>query len=329
MIEWQLTAQDFARLRFRHSPLSEALFSLYMLHSDHVHPLHRQWAKTARERLTQLDTTLLRAIAPPRHVIITPPVDLNEANTIERQLQLLADTPPDLLRAELEGVWRGIPMPDAARQVIADGPAGARRVAQALGAYWNAVIAPYWEQMQAVLDAELAYRARQLTVGGISALLKDLHPELEFDHATICINGRYGTNYRKEGDGLLLVPSVFAGASLFVDSGGPGRPAIFYAPRGIGAVWEKHSRPESTDPLSALIGCSRASIMAAIAAPKTTTSLAGELGLSCATVSEHLAVLKRCGLVTSWRSGRCVLYQRTSLASGILSAFSDVHLSAG
>lgn len=43
-------------------------------------------------------------------------------------------------------------MPDAARQVIADGPAGARRVAAALAAYWEAVIAPDWEHMSAVIE---------------------------------------------------------------------------------------------------------------------------------------------------------------------------------
>ncbi len=34
----------------------------------------------------------------------------------------------------------------------------------------------------------------------------------------------------------------------------------------------------------------------------------------------HLATLKACGLVTSWRSGRRVLYQRTPLAASLLAA---------
>ncbi len=154
-----------------------------MLHSGQVHPLYRGWAEFARERLRTLDTTLLQAIAPPRRT----------------QLKLVASWPPELLRAELEGVWQGLPMPDAARQLIADGPAGARRVAAALAVYGEAVMAPDWEHMRAVIDAEIAYRARQLVLGGISAMLNDLHPRLQLDHATIRLNKTGQQNYGRLG----------------------------------------------------------------------------------------------------------------------------------
>jgi DNA-binding transcriptional ArsR family regulator len=320
MIELRMAPGDFARLRFAYSPLSEAINSLYMLHSGRVHALHRRWAETARERLSVLDTTLLRAIVPPVGFVLTPPVDLNGANTIEHQLQLLADWPPSLLRAELEALWQGLPMPAAARQVIADGPAGARRVSMALGTYWKIAIAPHWDQMQAVLDADIAYRAQQVTLGGISALLKDLHPDLQFRQSTIHISGT-GRNYDLEGNGLLLIPSVFAGSCLVFDPGSLGLPTLDYAPRGLGTVWDNNgTTPIGEDPLTALIGLSRTAILRNAELPRTTTDLARELSLSGASVSVHLSILKRCGMVTSWRSGRRVLYQRTPLASSILSA---------
>jgi DNA-binding transcriptional ArsR family regulator len=37
-------------------------------------------------------------------------------------------------------------------------------------------------------------------------------------------------------------------------------------------------------------------------------------------VSAHLDVLRRAGLVTSWRAGRRVLYQTTPLARSVLAA---------
>jgi len=37
-------------------------------------------------------------------------------------------------------------------------------------------------------------------------------------------------------------------------------------------------------------------------------------------VSAHLAMLRRSGLVTSWRAGRRVLYQLTPLARSVLAA---------
>jgi DNA-binding transcriptional ArsR family regulator len=62
----------------------------------------------------------------------------------------------------------------------------------------------------------------------------------------------------------------------------------------------------------------RAAILSCLALPKSTTDLARELGQSAPSVSFHLSVLRRNGLVTSWRSGRRVLYRRTPLASGLL-----------
>jgi DNA-binding transcriptional ArsR family regulator len=301
---------DFAQLRFAYSPLSEAISSLYMLHSGRVHALHRQWAETAREQLRDLDTTLLRAIVPPVGSVLTPPLDLNGANTIEHQLQLFADWPPSLLRAELETLWQGLPM-----------PAGARRVATALGTYWKAVIAPHWDQMRAVLDADIAYRAQQVTLGGISALLKDLHPQLQFHQSAIRINRTGYRNYDLEGNGLLLIPCVFAGSCLMFDPGSLGLPTMGYRPRGLGTVWDNNGTiPGAEDPLTDLIGPSRTAILRNAELPRTTTDLARELGVSGATISVHLSILKRCGMVTSWRSGRRVLYQRTPLAASILSA---------
>jgi Bacterial regulatory protein, arsR family len=319
MIELRMAPGDFAQLRFAYSPLSEAINSLHMVHSGRVTGLHRRWADSAREQLRDLDTTLLRAIVPAGVNVLTPPIDLNGANTIEHQLRLFADWSPSLLRAELESLWQGLPMPAAAREVIADGPAGARRVAMALGAYWNAAIAPHWDQMRAVLDADIAYRAQQVTLGGISALLKDLHPQLQFRQSTIRINKTGDRNYDLEGNGLLLIPCVFAGSCLLFDPGSLGLPTMGYRPRGIGTVWDTNGTTPG-DPLTALMGPSRTAILRTAELPRTTTDLARELSLSGPTISEHLSILKRCGMVTSWRSGRRVLYQRTPLAASILSA---------
>jgi DNA-binding transcriptional ArsR family regulator len=321
MSELRLAPGDLTRLRFAYSPLSEAINSLHMLHSGQVHPLHCRWAETARKQLRDLDTTLLRAIVPPGGAVLTPPLDLNGANTIKHELQLLADWPPSLLRAELETLWQGHPMPAAARQVIADGPAGVRRVAMALGTYWNAAIAPHWDQMRAVLDADIAYRAQQVTLGGISALLNDLHPRLQLRQSVIFINQTCNRDYDLEGKGLLLIPSVFAGSHLMFDPGSLGLPSMVYRPRGLGTVWENNrTTPAAGDPLSAFIGHARTAILRNTELPRTTTDLARELRLSSATISVHLSILKRCGMVSSWRSGRRVLYQRTPLASSILAA---------
>ena len=318
-----MAAEDLTRLRFGYSPLAEVIASLRVLHSGCVHPLHRRWAEEARHRLRALDTTVLRAIVPPGPAALTPPVDISTAASIQQQLRLVADWSPHQLRAELETVWCGRPMATAAREVIRDGPAGAHRVATALAAYWDTALAPHWDRMRAVLEADIAYRARHATLSGISAMMNDLHPHLQLNHSTIHLAKTFPTGnqaHKAGGTGVLLMPSIFSGPEVRFDPGTLGSPAITYSPRELHTAWENSTSTATTDPVSALIGKGRTAILRSTALPATTTSLAQELHLSGATVSVHLAILKSCGMVTSWRSGQRVYYQRTPLATSILTA---------
>ena len=324
MIRLRMSAADLERMRFAYSPLTEAAESLYMLHSGRIHPLHRGWFEMTGEVLRKADTALLRAVIPANGSIAgfllggtTDP-----ATSIEDQLQLLADLPPEQVRADLEGVWSGDQMPPAARQLIAEGPGGGRRLADALWRYWQAGIEPYWRQIRALLDADVAYRVGRLARGGIEALMSDLHPELEMvDHA-IQIVRKPRSEHDLTGAGLLLVPCVFAWPHLIAGLAATGTPSLTYGPRGIGTLWETGAQPppDDDDALGALLGRTRAVILTRVALPRSTTDLARELSQSPPAVSAHLSILRRCGLVTSWRSGRRVLYQRTPLASSIVIA---------
>ena len=92
---------------------------------------------------------------------------------------------------------------------------------------------------------------------------------------------------------------------------------LTYGARGAGDVW-RALRPDRR--LAALVGRSRARLLDHLDLPATTTGLAVTLGLSAPAVSRHLGVLESCGLVTAWRAGRTVLYQRTELARTMLDA---------
>ena len=207
-----------------------------------------------------------------------------------------------------------------AQAVIAEGAAGARRLADELWRYWSVAIEPHWRELRAVLEDDVAYRAGRLTGGGVDALLSSLHPEISVQGEILRIDkSRHSVEHDLAGDGLLLVPSVFAWPNLVVDKS-PDRPAsLLYACRGVGTLWGGDSRdPEyDDDALGALLGQSRAAILSHLTLPKSTTDLARELGQSPPSVSFHLSVLRRNGLVTSWRSGRRVLYRRTPLATAL------------
>ena len=199
---------------------------------------------------------------------------------------------------------------------------GGTRIAEALHEYWTIAIKPYWPQIRAVLDADVAYRASRLAGGGIEALLNDLHPQLELaEHAIHVQSTARPREHELGGAGLVLVPCVFAWPHVMADFGAGNAPSITYAPRGIGDLWpDVATPPPDGEALTALLGRTRSAILLGVGLPKSTSDLAAELRQSMATVSGHLSVLKRAGFVTSWRVGRRVLYQRTPLATTVAAA---------
>jgi DNA-binding transcriptional ArsR family regulator len=123
------------------------------------------------------------------------------------------------------------------------------------------------------------------------------------------------------GQGLLLVPSVFTWPKLVVSTTTPGQARLIYGARGVARLWEPDHEPEADDdPIGALLGRTRAAILWRLDLPHTTTQLARALGQSPSAISQHLAVLRRTALVTSWRSGRSTLSRRTPLATSLLYA---------
>jgi DNA-binding transcriptional ArsR family regulator len=326
MILVRLSPVDLERLRFAYSPLAEVAESLYVLHSGQVPLLHRGWFDQIRTGLRHADMPVLRAIVPaPRpHVASFLLAGARKPSTsIDVQLAAVAGCSTARLRADLEVVWRG-DLPDDTKQVLEHG--GGPRIAEALQQYWQVAIEPFWPQIRAVLDADVAYRASRLARGGIEALLTDLHPELELaEHAIEVQSSAAGSEHELRGAGLLLMPCMFAWPHVMIDIDAGNAPSITYAPRGIGELWPQTAPSDrSPDALADLLGRTRAAILRAVTLPKSTSDLAVELDQSMPAVSAHLAVLRRSGLVSSWRVGRRVLYQLTPLARSVLAASGGV-----
>jgi DNA-binding transcriptional ArsR family regulator len=324
MIQLRLSSAVLARTRFAYSPLAEAVKSLYVVHSGTIHPLHRGWYDRVRGDLRRVDNDLLRGVVPPGgHIAEFLFVGATGIETtIEDQLHLVANWPAEHFLCELEQAWHGVGVTAAARRLLEE-PDAAQRVAVELERYWQQVLAPYWPRLRSVLDADVAYRLDRLARGGIGALLSDLHPSLQVTDDDIRINSL--TDGDIDGDGgLTLVPCVFVWPRLWVELGLLGQPSLTYGARGIGTLWaERSTEPDREDTLGELLGRSRAEILVGLRLPRSTTDLAQEIGLTPATVSSHLSILRRSGLVTCWRSGRRVLYQRTALASMMISASTD------
>jgi hypothetical protein len=143
-----------------------------------------------------------------------------------------------------------------------------------------AAIEPHWPAMRTILDDDVAFRASQLTRGGIGAMLTGLHPQVSVSDEMLYI-AKNATSEKKDlsGQGLLLVPSVFVWPNVVVAVGAGGPPSVTYGARGVGRFGDRDAMKSADDhppgALGALLGRSRADILLAL--PASTTELAVNL----------------------------------------------------
>ena len=201
--------------------------------------------------------------------------------------------------------------------MLLDDPArGMAELTELMTAYWRRVIEPHWPAIRATLEADIAYRAGRLAEGGPLAAFADLHEEARWRDGALVVDRPYESTVELAGRGLLLVPVAFAWPQLWAMIDPPWQPAVVYAPRGVATLWEPAEH--APDALADLLGRRRAAILAAL--PATTQELAARHAASPAGVSEHLAVLRRAGLITGRREGRAVRYARTQAGDALVAA---------
>lgn len=186
------------------------------------------------------------------------------------------------------------------------------------GSAWTALIEPDWPVISRVLDDDIAYRGQQLTSGGLAQLFDDLHPTLSWEG-----NQLVASRYREQdseltGQGLLLVPGVFAWPYLVMVVAPGYQPTLVYPARGAARLWS--DAPAPPDPLARLLGRTRATLLVALDPPATTSALAAQYGLALGTVAEHLAALYGAGLVSRRRTGHQVHYRRTEVGQAVVDA---------
>jgi DNA-binding transcriptional ArsR family regulator len=323
MIEIMLAHSDLARVRFAHSPVEELVASLRVLQDPARQLMYGRWLSTVRPRLDGLRLELLFALAPTGRYLpaFLFPAPTRPWGELAEELGQVAASPPVMVRAELDKVREGRPLP-AVLAPLYDDPAGQLpEVVAELTRYWQAAIKPVWERVRALCTADLAYRMEQFADGGLVRLLANLHPDLAFTDELLRVDMPHHCSHRFDlaGSGIVLVPCAFTWPSLSVDCCGVEQPVLIYPPRGVAELWQD-TESDQADPLSALVGRTRAALLATLALPRTTTQLAEQLDLSPAAVSQHLKILKGAALVSAQRRGRMVLYQRTPAATTLLAA---------
>ncbi|MGW3391850.1 DUF5937 family protein [Streptomyces cinereoruber] len=324
------SAADLAQTRFAVSPLWEVVTSFRVLAQRPDSAPHQRWAAQVRPRIVRagLDRGRLAALVPADGYLadfLNPTPD-GPFPTLVAELDAVRRTPAGQVRKDLRklaldarpgaGPWGA---GGGVLRALHDDPVAVLpKVAEEIEVYWELALAPYWARIQKVLEADVFHRARQVAEHGSARVLGELHETVRWDDGTLHLVRRHCALTRDQaGSGLLLVPSVFVWPRVLTRTVHPDPPQLAYPARGFGTVWEPRTTA-STDAVAAVLGRSRTLLLAALDTPASTTWLAAHSGLSAAGVSQHLIALRNAGLVTAHRSGRSVLYARTSVADQLL-----------
>src|ERR1700722_8314959 len=323
---------DLAATRFAVSPLAETVFALQLVRTGAADPVNRPWLRWARRDLSQralslpLLWPLVRDGRRSRPEFLTP-APTGRAPTLAEELEAMLATTPGQIRASLARVF-GHPdsgrWPESAAQLAARPSQTIRLIAQELSSAHARLIAPHWDRMRGVLDADIAYRGGMLAHGGAAALFARLHPGVRWAPGEVTVTrNRPGPPHFPVTPGLtgglVLVPSVLVWPHATVKAYSSSQTTLRYPARGTAAVWEQSTPPiPPQQALRDLLGAPRARLLEALRCPASTTALARSLDVSPSAVSQHLAVLRRCGLVDRTRSGREVLYQTSDLGLALL-----------
>jgi DNA-binding transcriptional ArsR family regulator len=323
----ELGLADLAGTRFAASPLSETVKAVLLLGDPGRAPVNRPWLDWVRVQLARAPLRMPRLWPLLNngldfHPEFLVPTLAGQRPSIDDELARLRATPDEAVRASLRRVFGDGPWPASATELDEDPPGALPAIAAELGEFHQRLIAPHWERIRAVLDADIAYRAGQLAGGGARALFADLHPELTWSGGLLTIDDGHKEVLRAQlgPDGIVLMPSVFNWPLVSTGLATSSQTALVYPARGVATVWQTLSdqRTSQFAATAELIGATRARLLDALRSPATTSALARQFAVTPGAVSQHLAALHRGRLLTRQRSGREVLYQASDLGLALL-----------
>ncbi|MEW1828069.1 winged helix-turn-helix domain-containing protein [Streptomyces sp. NPDC088196] len=194
-------------------------------------------------------------------------------------------------------------------------------------------VMPHWEEIQEQLDvARESYRFL-MSSRGIDTLLGAAFGRTRWDGSALEVPSDTSRELRLDGRGLALSPSLFlrgAGEVLMPRGDGnsvsavlvfPVRPDPRFTPE-LTSRPDLPGRPQAA--LAALMGKTRAAALQALADGCGNNELADRLGVSTSAASQHTAVLRAAGLISTRRGSGGVLHTMTPMGRSLLAGKPNV-----
>jgi DNA-binding transcriptional ArsR family regulator len=296
MLRIRFCPEDLARVRFMISPLGETILSVAVLGRHAAQLPLEGWRCEQRRNLAGAPSRVLLGLVPAdwRPTVALAPI-VGERPLFAEELEAVLEFRPRPLQAFLATL--GSPARTARwMPMLPEDASSERRLTRdLLSDYHHRCIAEQWPAVRIHLEADLAYRAAVRAAQGIGTVLATLHPAVRWNDPILEVGVPGRTQCMDLGGrGLVLVPSVFAWPDPIVLLDGTGQPVLLYPARELLALWHRPARDRDV--------------------------LAGLLGVSVASASQHLTALCNAGLVSRRRRGRAVHHDLTSLGVQLLLA---------
>jgi DNA-binding MarR family transcriptional regulator len=327
VIRIEFTDDDVARTRLALSPLWELAAALFTLHRDEIPAEHAAWAERTRAAMAEADLGPLDPSVAYRHRCpdFMAPIPSDPLADVEDEIERVRATDPALMLADIAECWPEGP-PEPWDRFARSPREMADRLADALHAFWRIALADDWPRLRAVLEGEVLGRARSLATAGPAAVLDEIHPRVRWRAPVLELHKGDGGphNLELQGRPLVLIPLVFE-QSVLVGSPAAGNAiAVGYQARGAATLWEPADDARADERLELLLGHGRAAVLRALERPATTTELAARLHYAPSTVSAHLDVLSRAGLVERHRVRRSVFYGLNATGSSLVALLTEI-----
>ncbi|MGW7003997.1 ArsR/SmtB family transcription factor [Streptomyces sp. NPDC054933] len=195
---------------------------------------------------------------------------------------------------------------------------------QAVRTAYTSVIAEAWPSIRAGFQAETAWRARVLAQQGLRATLEGLCPSIRWHGLTLEASFPRDLDITLRGHGIILQPSLLWADHVLAGAHPDGRLLLIYPALTPLPLREP---PSACDPLTALLGGTRARALRLLVRQHTTTDLARELTVTPTAASMQAKTLREAGLIVTEREGKAVWHWCTPLGLDMLTATSGPRVS--
>ncbi|MGP3986990.1 helix-turn-helix domain-containing protein [Streptomyces sp. 3N207] len=314
MLRLHFAAGDLARTRVADGPdpLWESVLSLHRLRDTRRDSVLSGW----REGVQRDGTEPLRRLLPLVPVrgyfpdFLTP-----AAGTagFEEGLEAVLATPRTRLRAEIGMLAQSHSLTGWASSVGEGSARTLDRLGAALRDYRNLALDSWWPRIVSQVDADRMWRCRTQLLHGTEELLRTFEPAIRWRPPVLEADYPVELETRLEGRGLLLIPSYFCRRTP-VALADPGLPPVLVYPARM------PESPAAVSPvkLARLLGHTRAAVLQSLHGGCSTSELAHRAGVSVSSASEHAAVLRDAGLISSNRRSNTVRHALTFMGMALL-----------